>query len=402
MGNIISMVKADASKLSYKKSIFVGLGFFIITAIWTLYNSYVPIFLERFVKSEFIIGVIMTFDNIAAITLQPLFGALSDNTNTRYGRRLPFILIGAPIAAIFFALIPLANSFYLLLIILVVLNFSMSIFRSPVVSLMPDLTPKKLRSKANGLVNFMGGIGAAISLYFGAHLYNVDPSIPFIFLSILLVIIILLYLWKIKEPEQAEKQENTNLIEMLKDIFSLIDRNILYILLAIFFWFFGYSGVETFFTLYGKNFLFISESLASQRLAFFSITFLLLAIPSGYLASKIGRKRTICFGISGLLAVFIVLIYLRNINYITYSLLAGGVFWALININSYPMIVDSSEGKIGTLTGIYYFFSTLAAILSPMIVGKIIEMAGYGTIFITASISLIFSLFFMIKVKEKE
>ncbi|NLM97051.1 MAG: SLC45 family MFS transporter, partial [Halanaerobiaceae bacterium] len=276
----------------------------------------------------------------------------------------------------------------------------MIVFRSPVVSLMPDLTPSNLRSKANGLINFMGGVGAAVSLYFGAFLYNIDPSIPFIFFSIVLVIIILLYLWKIKEPEQVEKEEKMNLITIIKDIFKLLDRNILFILLAIFFWFFGFSGVETFFTLYGKNFLYISESLASQRLAFFSVSFLLLAIPSGYLASKIGRKRTICTGISGLLLVFILLIYLRNINHITYCLLLGGVFWALININSYPMIVDSSEGKIGTLTGIYYFFSTLPAILSPMVVGKIIEMAGYGTLFITASISLILSLFFMIKVKQ--
>jgi len=141
------MVKNNGEKLSYSKSIFIGLGFLIITATWSLYNSFVPIFLKKFIAAESIIGVIMTLDNIAAITLQPFFGALSDNTYTRYGHRLPFILIGAPIAAIFFAVIPLANSFVLLLAVLLIMNMAMSIFRSPTIALMPDLTPPKLRRR---------------------------------------------------------------------------------------------------------------------------------------------------------------------------------------------------------------------------------------------------------------
>lgn len=400
MNKISSMVKEDSKQLSYGKSIYIGLGFFIVTATWTLYNSFVPVFLERFIRSEFIIGAIMTFDNIAAITLQPYFGALSDNIHTRFGHRLPFILIGAPIAAIFFALIPLAKSFYLLLVVLVIMNLAMSLFRSPVIALMPDLTPSELRSKANGFINFMGGIGAVLSLFFGAYLYDLDPSLPFIILAVLLVIVVLLYLWKLKEPEKIEKEERINILKVIKDIFSIENRNILYILLAIFFWFFGYTAVEAFFTLYGKNFLLIKESIAAQRLSFFSLTFLLFAIPSGYLATKIGRKKTICYGISGLLLTFLVLIFLRDLSYISLCLLIGGFFWAFININSYPMVVDASGGKIGTYTGIYYFFSTLPAILSPMVVGKIIEVFGYGTLFIHASISFLLALFFMLKVKE--
>lgn len=381
------MVKEDGQELSYSKSIFIGLGFFIITASWSLYNSYVPIFLKKFIEAESMIGIIMTFDNIAAITLQPYFGALSDNKQSKFGHRLPFIIIGVPIAAIFFAVIPLANSFLLLLIVLVIMNLAMSIFRSPTIALMPDLTPPPLRSKANGLINFMGGIGAVLTYLLGSYLYDIDPFLPFALMSVLLILVLFLFLWKLKEPQTAVKEDRINIIKVIKKIFTMENRNILYILLAIFFWFYGYSAIEAFFTLYGKEFLLIKESIAARTLLFFSLSFVIFAIPSGYLATKIGRKRTIRYGIIGLLLTFVSLVFLRNVLYIRLALLIGGFFWAFININSYPLVVDAADGKIGTYTGVYYFFATLPAILSPMIVGKIIEVFGYGSLFINAVVA---------------
>ncbi len=394
------MVRKNGEKLSYSKSIFIGLGFLIITATWSLYNSFVPIFLKKFIAAESIIGVIMTLDNIAAITLQPFFGALSDNTHTRYGHRLPFILIGAPIAAVFFAVIPLANSFVLLLAVLVIMNLAMSVFRSPTIALMPDLTPPKLRSKGNGLINFMGGIGAVLTFLLGSYLYDLDPFLPFILLSVLLIAIVLLYLWKLEEPEKAVKEERINIYKVIRNIFDIENRNILYILLAIFFWFFGYSAVETFFTLYGKEFLLIKESVAARSLMFFSLAFVVFAIPSGYLSSVMGRKKTITTGITGLLLTFFALVFLRNVLYINIVLAVGGFFWAFININSYPMIVNEAGENIGTYTGIYYFFATLPAILSPMFVGWTIQYFGYATLFVNAVIAFSIALYFMIKVKD--
>ncbi|HLV08690.1 MAG TPA: MFS transporter [Halanaerobiales bacterium] len=398
---ISSLLKKGKEKISYPKAIFLGLGFFITSATWTLYNSFVPIFLRNFIASQTMIGFIMTFDNIAAITLQPYFGAVSDNTHSRYGHRLPFLIIGMPIAAVFYALIPFANKFWLLLCFIIIMNLAMSVFRSPIIALMPDLTPPKLRSKANGVINLMGGLGASLTFALGSILYDIHQSIPFMLFSILMVIILLLFMWKLKEPVRARTEERVNIIKVIRDIFNEENKKVLNVLLAIFFWFFGYSGVETFFTLYGKEFLMIKESAAAMSLAAFSLTFVLFAIPSGFIASNIGRRKTILAGISGLFLVFASLIYIRELLIIRIVLLVGGLFWALININSYPMVVEKAGKSIGAYTGLYYFFSTIPAILSPITVGFLIEKFGYPLLFISAVISFALAFFFMFNAGAK-
>ncbi len=390
----------DQNKLSYRKTIFIGLGFLIIMATWSLYNAFVPIFLKRFVAGETLIGLIMTLDNIAAITLQPYFGALSDNTYSRFGHRMPFMIIGIPIAALFFALIPLADNFWLLLVFIIIMNLAMSVFRSPTVALMPDLTPSPLRSKANGVINFMGGIGAILTYGLAARLYELNPAFPFILFSLLLLVILLAFLLKLREPERPRTGEQIKIWQIVGEIFRTRERRILYILLAIFFWFFGYAGVETFFTLYGKNYLLIKESTAAQALLFFSLTFVIFAIPSGFLAGKYSRKKIITIGIIGLIVVFSGLALTGDLLVIRLVLLIGGIFWAFININSYPMVVDQAGDKIGAYTGVYYFFSTIPAILAPVFVGFLIERLGYGILFISAIFSFILALFFILKIKD--
>lgn len=390
----------DQNKLSYRKTIFIGLGFLIIMATWSLYNAFVPIFLKRFVAGETLIGLIMTLDNIAAITLQPYFGALSDNTYSRFGHRMPFMIIGIPIAALFFALIPLADNFWLLLVFIIIMNLAMSVFRSPTVALMPDLTPSPLRSKANGVINFMGGVGAILTYGLAARLYELNPAFPFILFSLLLLVILLAFLMKLREPERPRTGEQIKIWQIVGEIFRTRERRILYILLAIFFWFFGYAGVETFFTLYGKNYLLIKESTAAQALLFFSLTFVLFAIPSGFLAGKYSRKKIITIGIIGLIVVFSGLALTSDLLVIRLVLLIGGIFWAFININSYPMVVDQAGDKIGAYTGVYYFFSTIPAILAPVFVGFLIERLGYGILFISAIFSFMLALFFVLKIKD--
>lgn len=390
----------DQNKLSYGKTIFIGLGFLIIMATWSLYNAFVPIFLKRFVAGETLIGLIMTLDNIAAITLQPYFGALSDNTYSRFGHRMPFMIIGIPIAALFFALIPLADNFWLLLVFIIIMNLAMSVFRSPTVALMPDLTPSPLRSKANGVVNFMGGVGAILTYGLAARLYELNPAFPFILFSLLLLVILLAFLMKLREPERPRTGEQIKIWQIVGEIFRTRERRILYILMAIFFWFFGYAGVETFFTLYGRNYLLIKESTAAQALLFFSLTFVLFAIPSGILAGKYSRKKIITIGIIGLIVVFSGLALTSDLLVIRLVLLIGGIFWAFININSYPMVVDQAGDKIGAYTGVYYFFSTIPAILAPVFVGFLIERLGYGILFISAILSFMLALFFILKIKD--
>jgi MFS family permease len=399
--HISSLVKDGTDRLSYPKALFLGLGFFIVTATWTLYNSFVPIFLKNFIESQTLIGFIMTFDNIAAVTIQPFFGALSDNTYTRFGHRMPYLMIGISIAALFYALIPFAETLWLILTFIIIMNFAMSVFRSPVIALMPDLTPPKLRSKANGVINFMGGLGAILTFLVGSKLYDINRALPFVLFSVLMVLILILFLRKLREPQKPTSEEKVDILGVIRSVFHDQNRAVLNVLMAIFFWFFGYSAVETFFTLYGKEFLLVKESEAAMSLTFFSLTFVIFSIPSGLIATKAGRKKTILIGIMGLIVIFAVLVLVKELLAIRILLLIGGIFWALININSYPMVVEKAGGSIGAFTGLYYFFSTIPAILSPVVVGFFIEYVGYPMLFISALISFILALAFMLQVRQE-
>jgi MFS family permease len=347
----------------------------------------VPIFLNKYISSAFVIGIVMTFDNIAAITLQPFFGALSDRTDTKYGRRMPFLLVGIPVSAVFFFLIPYEFNLVSLIAIVMCFNITMSIYRAPTVALMPDLTPSPLRSKANGIINFMGGFGALLAYFAGSRLYDHGRHLPFMGTSLLMLLSILILYKSIKEPAAPalEDKESTGITAAFREILSGNDKSALFLLFAIFFWFIGYQGVETLFTLYGVKYLGIKESAAALTLGFFSFSFLVFAIPSGFLATRIGRKRTIKAGLIGLMSVFVVILFSRNIAVIRALMLIGGMFWAFVNINSYPMVVEmTTDGKIGAYTGIYYFFSSMAAILGPPIFGKLIDLVGYGVLFMLA------------------
>lgn len=392
-------------KLNKKNTFLLGFGFFCISIVWPLYNAFVPVFLSKYISSAMMIGFVMTFDNIAAITLQPFFGALSDRTHTKYGRRLPYLMIGIPLSAVFFTLIPFEFSLVTLIAAAMGFNIMMSIYRAPTVALMPDLTPSVHRSKANGIINFMGGLGAVMALLIGPMLYEMNRSYPFAAAAVVMLIALFILIKTIKEPDKAasDEEEHTGIIRAFIEVIKDKDKSALLILIAIFLWFVAYQGVEALFTLYGINYLGIKESTAAFLLSFFSITFLIFAIPSGLIATKFGRRKTIMTGIVGLLMVFVLITFFRNTLYIGILLGLGGVFWALININSYPMVVEmTTENKIGAYTGLYYFFSALAAITGPPLLGFIIDFVGYGSLFIISVSFLLLAFITMMFVKKGE
>ena len=348
----------------------------------------------------------MTIDNIFAVVFQPIFGALSDKVNTRYGRRMPFLLVGVPLGAIFFSLIPFEFSLASLMLFVILTNFSMSIYRAPAVALMPDLTPPPLRSKANGVINLMGGIAAVIAFGAGGALYKIDRHYPFFMASIIMVIAVILLYSFVKEPKNIHKQSETEDDAAVKDKSKLRGQflSLVFLLLAIFFWFTGYQAVEAFFSLYGKHILGINEGDASILLMFFSASFVIFSIPAGIIATKFGRKRTIMTGIVGLLIIFIALTMIRSVAIIRILLIIGGLLWGSINVNSYPMVVEmATSGGIGKYTGYYYFFSSMAAIVSPALFGWIRDLVdSYQPLFIYAAVSFLFALFFMMLVKHGE
>lgn len=392
-------------RLNYKNTFLLGFGFFCISMVWPLYNTFVPVFISKYISSTMLIGFVMTFDNIAAITLQPFFGALSDRTNTRYGHRMPYLMVGIPISALFFSLIPFEFNFFTLIAAAMGFNIMMSVYRAPTVALMPDITPSEHRSKANGIINLMGGIGAVMALFIGPMLYDMNRTYPFIAAGVIMLIALFILVKTIKEPKKTtqEDKEHTGIFKAFFEIIKDKDRSALLILLAIFLWFVSYQGVEALFSLYGLNYLGIKESVSARLLSFFSLSFLIFAIPSGFIATKIGRKKTIMTGIVGLLIVFSLITFFKNIIYIAVLMGVGGIFWALININSFPMVVEmTTENKIGAYTGLYYFFSSLAAITGPPLLGFIIDNVGYGSMFIVSVSFLLLAYITMMFVKKGE
>lgn len=391
---------------SYFKIVVLGLGFLIITLTWSIYNAYVPPILERLLShlpyTDTAVGFIMTFDNIAAILLIPFFGAMSDQTWTRFGRRMPFLLISVPLAAFFFALIPYVDASMVVLIpVIIVMNIAMAAYRAPAIALMPDLTPSVHRSKANGIVNLMGGTGALLFYFVFTRIMGVKTA--FIAAAAIMIVVLAVLLAVIREPrdqfEETEKRPG-GIISSLLTILREKQNPTRFLFFAIFMWFIGWNGVETFFTLYGMDKWGIDEPQAAFYLGFFSLAFLLMAIPSGFIATAFGRKKTILAGLVGMSLMLGSFYFATPIVLAIGLLISGGVFWALININSYPMVSDMSPtGKLGTYTGLYYFFSMLAAIIAPPIFGWVMDLLGTRmALFPMAAIAYLAALFLMTRV----
>ncbi len=411
-------------RFNFSKLFVIGLGFFGLSVLWSIYNTYVPLLLaNKFALDAAVIGFFMTLDNIAALFIQPLVGSWSDRMRSPLGRRLPFILIGAPVAAVAFGLVPLASALPLFVACTVTTILAMAFWRTPVIALMPDVTPSQYRSQANGIINFMGGLGVVLGTSVAATLVKTNAAAPFWFGSGLMLFAAVLVLIFVREPKSHQSDINDikpTLVQSFKELFSKENRSGLGIFFAILFWFIAYNAIEAFLSLYGVNYLGLSESDAGRLITSVSFAFLIFAIPSGFLGAKIGRKKTILAGLVIMSVVLIVLSIgqsqnitrvitklplLGNFMPLSILLMLAGIGWSFININSLPMVVDQTDSsRVGTFTGLYYLFSTLAAILGPIINGFIIKLAGndYGTIMILSPIFFGLAFVCMLSVRKGE
>ena len=426
--------KSGMEKFKYSKIFLLGFGFFGISVLWALYNAYVPIFLKDFALSYLVIGFIMTIDNIFAIVMLPYIGALSDQTRTKIGRRMPYIITGAPLGAFFFALIPVArnmHSLFFMMATIIIMNFAMAFFRSPVIALMPDITPSKYRSQANGIINFMGGLGALLVYFVGKPLYDRNFALPFYLGALILLLSSILVVVFIKEPEIYRRKEISmkkeklirrstgELLENLKDVFAAKEKSLLYMLLSILFWFIAFNAIETFFTSYAKFEIGIKESTGALILGFFSLAFMIFSIPAGFIGSKIGRRRTMTLGLIAIIIIVILTLILgirvstlpegselelaRSKFVKTLFLLfsIGGMGWAMVNVNSLPTIVDMTENKkVGGYTGLYYFFSMAANIFAPPLAGFLIDIFGYNSLMVLSAVFFFLSIITLRFVKK--
>lgn len=405
--------KEHASKLNYGKTFLIGTGFFASSLLWSIYNSFVPLILKDFITSTTVIGVIMTIDNLFGVIFQPVFGAMSDRTQTRFGKRFPYIMIGAPLCAGLFFFIPRMPTIVTLMAVVIVFNFGMSVWRAPIVALMPDLTPSEHWSKANGVINLMGGVASIIAFLIGGKIANSygRPATFGMGSIIMLIAVVVLFVFVKEPPMQIDKKDNglgnkkkkSLDLSIFKKLPKSDKNNLILLLLAIFFWFCGYNAIETFFTSFAVAQLGVAEGSAAMLLAFFSVSFVAFAIPSGFLATKIGRKKAILIGLVGLVSVFVPIVFIMNLTAIKILLMIGGFFWALININSLPMVLEiGQKSEIGTYTGYYYFFSFSASIVSPILYGFIRDLTGsFNSLFLYAPIVFTLALICILLIKDK-
>lgn len=410
-------------KLNYKRTFFVGFAFLSICAFWEMYENVIPKMLEgTFGLGETVVGAIMAIDNLLALFLLPLVGALSDKVHTRIGKRMPFILIGTLVASLFILILPIADfkgNLVLFMIALAIVLVAMASYRSPAVALMPDVTPKPLRSKANAIINLMGTLGGIYSLGVIFFLYKDDGSINLpVFISVIVIMllsVVFLFLTinenklsqKAREEEKAfvtEGEEETA-IENTKteeEMPADVRRSFIFILASIFLWFFAYNAVKTAFSRYADKVWGYGGGTFTQPLMVAFGVALISYIPIGIISSKIGRKKTIIGGI-----VILTLSYLCGFLFKEASPLINVVFaftgigWASINVNSYPMVVEMCKSSdTGKYTGYYYTCSMASQIITPIVSGFLLQNVGYRTLFPYAVIFSLASLVTMLFVKH--
>ena len=409
-------------KLNDKRTILVGLAFLSICAFWQMYDNIVPLILTRtFHMNETISGLIMAADNILALFLLPFFGSLSDRTNTKIGKRMPFILFGTGCAIILMNLLPLIeNSYYAapstaktvsFVIVLGLLLIAMGTYRSPAVALMPDVTPKPLRSKGNAIINLMGAVGGILYLAITSVLYSqsrleaieaaggrVNYQPLFMIVSAIMFVSIGVLFLTIKEPKltaenQALEAQHPEWNLAIEDsaghevLPAPVKRSLGFLLASIALWFIGYNGVTTWFTTYVSEVMGQGLGGASTCLLIATAGAIVSYIPVGQIASKIGRKKTILGGII-LLAVCFALGYVlttayQSINVIMFVVFAlVGLAWAAINVNSLPMVVEMCrDSDIGKFTGYYYTASMTAQVVTPVVAGTLMRHIDYRVLF---------------------
>ena len=383
------------------------------------------------------IGVIMTFDNIFGVIFQPTFGKLSDRCRSKLGKRRPFIVYGAPVSAVLFALIPwiaLKSTLPVTMLFIILFVFSMSLWRAPAVALMPALTPSHLRSEGNAIINLMGGVGSVIgmvagtlvsAIYLAATGVKVTAeneqftSFPYVFLlgAVVMIIGMLVVRIFVKEPSSLEEVAANNqyadekaakkaekAARKAEKLSKGERKSLIFMLGGLFFLFCGTNAITTFFALFAEEVLGKSTGEATIMTTLFAVCSAAAAIPAGKMGKKIGRKKTILIGLVVFMAVFLLYVLTQNMALIWVALVLGGAANMFITVNTLPLVLDiGGINKVGTFTGYYYTATFSAQIASPIIYGIVRMFTGsYMSLFVYSPIMFILSICCILFVKHGE
>lgn len=472
----------SAMKLNYGKTILTGFGFLATSIAWAIYDPYITKILNhllnasatitgwstalverfptlvRFAEAQgesvtlegggftlvpLFIGIIMTFDNIFGVIFQPAFGKLSDNCHSKLGKRRPFIVFGAPISAVLFFLIPIAavyvGSLPLTMCFIILFVFVMSLWRAPVVALMPDLTPPELRSEGNAVINLMGGLGGLIGMVAGTIVTvifkargvaitaeNEERIYPYVFLigAVVMIIGMLVLLFFVKEQDsrievkaqrnQASQEKSDKAAAKArkkaeraaaKAALSKGERkSLIFMLMGLFFLFCGTNAIQTYFSLFAAEILGKTTSEATIMMAVFAICSAAAALPAGKCGKKFGRKKTILVGLAVFMVVFALYVATRSFALIWVALVLGGAANMFITVNTLPLVLEiGGLDKVGTFTGYYYTATFSAQIASPILYGVIRMLSGtYMSLFWYAPVVFVLSILCILFVKHGE
>jgi Na+/melibiose symporter-like transporter len=418
-------------KFNYGKTFLLGFGFLGISIIWPIFNQYIPIFLQAG-NPEFerqllaqgraipdIVGFglapslalfIMTWDNIINMFVQPWVGAKSDQTWNRFGRRKPWILLGAPVALLGFVFIPVAQSVLAIAVFILITNVGMAFFRSPTVAWLGDLFEPNDRSKANGIINLMGGVGGLLAYFGGGMLFNAFGRVaPFAAGAVTMAIALIVVLVFVKEPARIAAEstdEKRSVLENLKVVFDNPDKSGLYVLLGILFWFMAFNALETGLSSFAVFTLGMKAGTASIYTGLVTVTFILFAVPAGTFGTRYGRGPIIRIGLIGLIGLTLLGYFIIQ-NTLTFGivLVLIGIFWAMVNVNSLPLVYDhGDEKRIGAFTGLYYLSSQFAAVLGPTLGGILVDTLNdqYRWLWLFATVFMTVALVMMLRVRRGE
>lgn len=393
-----------------KQALALGVGWFAMQAIWTSYNAFMPLFYKQFTTNLALVGLFMTFDNIAALTLQPFWGARSDLTRSPLGRRKPYILIGMPLAAIATMALPFfANTtLWALMGAAIVMNICMTLFRSPLLSLFSDLFEKKVRTQVSGFTDLLAGFGAIVALLVGGELFDINRVLPFGMASIFLLIAAVVIFFGVREPSIDAPSDKPVVGDLppsipaaVRMLFKIPEKSPLLFVAGIFFTWTAWNGIESFWTTYATTALNMTGGDAANFAAILALSYLVGAVPSGFAAARWGRQRTILSGLMLLAPLYLLGAFNRSI--IGYAVLLGvlGIVWSLVLVNGVILFQEfASLRQVGLFSGIYAIGTSTAQIIGPPSYGALMNTFGPQALWFTGFVAVVLGAFFISRVRE--
>jgi len=385
----------NEEKFSYAKIWWIGFGFLGVQLAFTTYNAFLPLMYRAFIESRALIGLLMGTDNLIGLLLIPVVGAWSDRVNSPLGRRLPFVLVALPVAALTFLAIPFASAMLWALILTEILfTTAMHSYRGPVISLMPDHTPPEKRSAANGIINLMGGVGTLIAFGGLSLIYDIDPRLTFgIGAVILLLTLVIVFKKADRHPPYIDNSpvESKNPIREaargIRVLFRPAYLGQLLVLAAMLSYFIGFAGLDAMFPIYGVETLGLTEGRAAFILTAFAGSFLIFALLAGWIGTRMGKVPTMLLGLAMVPVLFLGAIPVRDPLIISAIFVVAGFAWALVNVQAMPLIADlGGRDRVGFYIGLYYIFTMFGQMIGPFVLGSAMDLMGNHGMFVAGAV----------------